>query len=288
MPTTSESRCDLTSQSRFGDPVIKHERLTVADLLACKGKRQLTQLFVRTLEEAAAAEAAGIDMVNLVESDWTPAMRAVTSKTFITVGLAYGVHATAEEYIRAAFAALNIGADAVYCAGGIDTIARMYAEGIPVCGHVGLIPTKCTWTGGFKAVGRTAQSAVKVWTDVQRLEEAGAFAVEMEVVPDRVATEISRRTSLLVISMGGGPGCDAQYLFAEDVLGTNTGHYPRHAKRYRNFSLEYQHLQKERVCAFQEFRRDVDTGGYPASEHCVHIPDEEFTAFLRQLPARST
>ena len=204
----------------------KLDRPTVADLLACKGKRQLTQVLVKSLEEAAAAEAAGIEMINLAGESFTPEYRAVMPRAFVTVGLEYGTYVTAEDYIRAAFSAMRTGADAVYCAASVGIIARMYAEGIPVCSHVGLIPSRCTWTGGYKAVGRTAQSALNIWHEVQRLQAAGAFCVEMEVVPDRVAAEISRRTAMLVISMGGGPGCDGQYLFAEDVLGINTGICP--------------------------------------------------------------
>jgi 3-methyl-2-oxobutanoate hydroxymethyltransferase len=264
---------------------LETNRPTVADVLACKGKRQLTQLLVRTPEEAAAAQAAGIDMVNLSEDHWTREHRDAMPQAFVTVGLTYGAHVTAEDYIRAAFSAMRIGADGVYSAASVETIARMHAEGIPVCGHVGLIPSRCTWTGGYKAVGRTANSALKVWSDVVRLEAAGAFAVEMEVVPDRVAAEISQRTSMLVISMGGGPGCDGQYLFAEDVLGTNTGRYPRHAKRYRDFTAEYSRLQLERIAAFGEFKRDVGAGQYPGPEHTVRIADSEFAAFLATLPS---
>ena len=261
----------------------KLDRPTVADLLACKGKRQLTQVLVKSVEEAAAAEAAGIEMVNLAGESFTPEYRAVMPRAFVTVGLAYGTFVTAEDYIRAAFSAMRTGADAVYCAASVEIIARMYAEGIPVCSHVGLIPSRCTWTGGYRAVGRTAPSAIKIWHDVQRLQAAGAFCIEMEVVPDRVAAEISRRTTMLVISMGGGPGCDGQYLFAEDILGINTGHMPRHAKRYRNFADEYERLQKERVAAFGEFKRDVESGDYPASGHVVRIHDDEFEAFLSQI-----
>lgn len=263
--------------------MVKHNRPTVFDLLSSKGKRQLTQLYVRTPEEAAAAGAAGTDMVNLAENYWTEEHRNAMPRTFVTVALRYGVHATAEDYIRAAFSAMRIGADAVYSAASVETIARMYAEGIPVCGHAGLVPARSTWTGGYKAVGRTADSAVKIWNNVRRLEAAGAFAVELEVVPDRVAAEICRRTSMLVISMGAGRGCDGQYLFAEDILGTNLGHYPRHSKRYRDFAEEYSRLQKERINAFLEFKRDVDTGLYPAPEHTVSIVDVEFEAFLREL-----
>ena len=266
----------------------KSEKPTVADLLALKGKRRLTQLFVRSVEEIEAAEAAGIEMVNIPENVWTPEHRAAAPRAFVTVGLLYAVHATADEYIRAAFAAMRNGADAVYSAASTETIARMYSEGIPVCGHAGLIPYRCTWTGGYKAVGRTAESAVKVWNQVRCLEDAGAFAVEMEVVPDRVAAEISRRTSLLTLSMGGGPGCDGQYLFAEDILGANTSHYPRHSKRYRDFTGEYRRLQRERIAAFGEFRADVQTGQYPAPEHRVAICDEELRAFMKQLPDMPT
>src|SRR5271167_2267882 len=76
----------------------------------------------------------------------------------------------------------------------LDTIAKLAAEGIPVVGHVGLIPARATWTGGFKAVGKTAASALHVYEHVKALESAGAVAAEIEVVPARVATEISKRT----------------------------------------------------------------------------------------------
>jgi 3-methyl-2-oxobutanoate hydroxymethyltransferase len=264
--------------------VIKDTRPTVADLRALKGKSVLTQILVRSLDEAAACAAAGVEMASVDETAWSAAYREVMPETFVTVGLLYGMHSTTDEYLRAAFKAIRVGADAVYCAASVETIGRMYAEGIPVVSHVGLIPTKRTWTGGYKAVGTTAASALKIWSDVQRLEEAGAFAVEMEVVPDRVAAEIGRRTSLLLLSMGGGPHCDCQYLFAEDVLGTHDEHYPRHSKRYHDFRTEYRRLQDLRVSAFKEFRDDVRSGKYPAPEHCVSIRDAELAAFVKALP----
>lgn len=262
----------------------KTHRKTVADLLAGKGRRQLAQVLVRSLDEAAAASAAGIDIISVDETDWSPAYREAAGDTFVTVGLLYGFHATAEDYLRAGFAAMRIGADAVYSAASTATISVMFAEGIPVVSHVGLIPSRRTWTGGFKAVGKTATSARSVYEATKRLEAAGAFAVEMEVVPDRVAAEISKRTSMLVLSMGGGAGCDCQYLFAEDILGSNDGHMPRHAKRYRDFASEYKRLQQERLAAFSEFRADVSSGAYPAPEHIVGISDDEFAAFHASLP----
>ncbi|HSU99805.1 MAG TPA: 3-methyl-2-oxobutanoate hydroxymethyltransferase, partial [Roseiarcus sp.] len=160
---------------------------------------------------------------------------------------------------------------------------RLAAEGIPVVGHVGLIPARATWTGGFKAVGKTAAEANQVYEHVKRLEAAGAVAAEIEVVPARVASEIAKRTSLILMSMGAGAGCDAQYLFAEDVLGYSRGHQPRHAKVYRDFRAEYERLQRERIAAFKEFCADVEKGAFPEEKHLVPIADSEFGAFVKGL-----
>jgi hypothetical protein len=175
----------------------KHNRMTVADLRALKGKRQMTMLFVDTLDEAAAAAAAGIDMLSIIEPVWSAAMREAAGDCFVQVGLIYGQHCTYEDYLRAAHAGLMTGGDAFYCAGSLETIAKLAAEGIPVVGHVGLIPARATWTGGFKAVGKTAKQAMQVYEHVKRLEAAGAIGAEIEVVPARVAAEISKRTSLV-------------------------------------------------------------------------------------------
>lgn len=180
---------------------------------------------------------------------------------------------------------MRAGGDAVYCAAGLSTVRRLREEGIPVCGHVGLIPSKATWTGGFRAVGKTVESALEIYRQVKALEEAGAFAAEIEVVPGEVAAAISAKTSLVMLSMGAGTGCDAQYLFADDVLGQNRGHYPRHAKVYRNFAAEYDRLQQERVAAFREYADDVRSGAYPEKGHLVGIEPAEFATFLERLGA---
>lgn len=262
---------------------MRSRRPTVADLLSMKGSRQLTMLRVTSLEEADAAQRAGIDLLSVPPSLLGPAFREAAPSCFAFPGLEYGDYVNADEYIRAAFIALKAGGDAVYCAAGLSIVRRMREEGIPVCGHVGLIPSKATWTGGFKAVGKTAASALEVWRQVKALEEAGAFAAEIEVVPEQIASEISRRTSMLMLSMGAGSGCDAQYLFAEDVLGANRGHYPRHAKVYRNFAAEFDRLQGERIKAFTEYAQDVRGGAYPARAHCVAIDGREYEDFLKAL-----
>ncbi|NCW69070.1 MAG: 3-methyl-2-oxobutanoate hydroxymethyltransferase [Marivivens sp.] len=260
-----------------------HKRLTVADIRALKGKRKLSMLFVDTPEEAAAAAAAGIDMLSIIDPVWTPEMREAAGDCFVQVGLLYGQLVTQEDYLRAAHRVMQIGGDCVYCASSFGTINAIADDGIPVVSHVGLIPSKATWTGGFKAVGKTAQSAMQVYEHVKALEEIGVFGVELEVVPDRVALEISKRTNLVLLGMGAGPYADAQYLFAEDVLGYTRGHKPRHAKTYRDFRSEMDRLQVERIAAFAEFKADVDTGAYPAADHSVTMKDDEYQAFLSGL-----
>lgn len=105
-------------------------------------------------------------------------------------------------------------------------------------------------------------------------------------VPDRVAAEIASRTQLVLLGMGAGPHADAQYLFAEDVLGCTRGHKPRHAKTYRDFNGELQRLQTERVNAFSEFRKDVDEGVYPSEHHSVGIDDAELEKFIDMIDPR--
>jgi len=262
-------------------------RPTVADLRAMKGKRQLTMLRVLTLDEAEAAERAGVDIVSIPPTlmldpryrDAAPSLFSMPGDNFYEIG-------TADDFVRWAFQLYKASADAVYCSASYATVKAMADENIPVIGHVGLIPSRKTWTGGFKAVGKTATSAMQILESVRKYEAAGAFGAEIEVVPVEVADEISRRTSLFMISMGAGTGCDAQYLFAEDVLGSNRGHMPRHSKVYRNFAAEFERLQSERVAAFKEYVADVESGAYPGPRHLVRMAAEELELFRSELSRR--
>lgn len=257
---------------------------TVADLLADKGKRQKTMLRYFSLEEAAAAEAAGIDIASVPDDilfharyrELAPTVFSMTGRTHLEAG-------TPDDYLRWAAEAMNRGADAIYCSGSFDTVEYLANEYIPVVGHVGLCPARATWTGGFRAVGKTAESAMKLMRDVKDYEAAGAFAVEIEVVPEEVASEITKRTNTLLWSMGAGPGCDAQYLFANDILGYTGGHIPRHSKIYRDFAAEYARLQQERIDAFEAFAADVASGAYPEDKHLVRMDPAELDAFRERL-----
>lgn len=275
--------------------VTKNTRPTVADIRAMKSRGQkISMLYVTTLEEAAAADAAGVDMLSIEGRFFSPEMRAAAGRCFVQVGLPYGGWgtfegrplATAEDYLRAAFHFAAMGGDCFYCAASHDIQKTLCDNHVPIVAHVGLIPSYITWTG-FRAVGKTGQEALKVWQQVKQLEAIGCFGAELEVVPDKVGAFISKNTSMIMLGMGAGPGADAQYLFAEDVLGHTQGHKPRHARTYRNFAIEYERLQNERVAAFNEFIADVNSGAYPAPEHNVPIADEEFARFVNQAEAGS-
>lgn len=260
------------------------KRPTVADLRAMNHKRQLTMLRVMTLEEAEAAEKAGVDIVSIPTDlildpryrEAAPTLFSMTGENFYEIG-------TADDFVRWAFRMYKASADAVYCSASYATVKRMADEAIPVIGHVGLIPSRATWTGGFKAVGKTAAAALQVFEAVKQYEAAGAIGAEIEVVPVEVAEEISRRTSLILLSMGAGAGCDAQYLFAEDILGSNRGHMPRHSKVYRNFAAEYDRLQAERIAAFKEYVADVNSKAYPEEKHIVRMKPDELSKFLKAI-----
>ena len=261
---------------------------TVADLRARKGKGQMTMLRVTSLDEAAAAELAGIDVVSVpFEVCGHPEYRTVAPTLFSMTGQTHLQAGTPEDYLRWCGRAIEAGADAVYCSAGLGTVKFLADEFIPVVGHVGLVPARATWTGGFRAVGKTADSALALYQECRAYEQAGAFAVEIEVVPPEVATAISARVGLLLWSMGAGAGCDAQYLFTCDLLGDHKGHIPRHSKVYRNFAAEFDRLQAERTAAFREFVADVNSGAFPAPEHLVAMPPEELAAFHAALRDRA-
>jgi 3-methyl-2-oxobutanoate hydroxymethyltransferase len=266
------------------DAAVSRRLPTVADLRAAKGQRQMTMLRYFTLDEAAAAETAGIDIASVPpEVLFHPRYRHVAPSIFSMTGHTHLTAGSADDYLRWSGDAIERGADAVYCSGSLQTIAHLAREYIPVVGHVGLVPSRATWTGGFRAVGKTADQAMALFHQVKALESAGAFAAEIEVVPPAVATAISARTSLLLWSMGAGAGCDAQYLFANDILGYTEGHIPRHSRVYRDFRAEYARLQAERVAAFTEFAADVTTGAYPEDRHLVAMPLDEFETFMDRL-----
>ena len=258
-------------------------KLTVKELLELKGVRQISFVQVAQAEEAIAASTAGMDMVGTGFRSETRDFASLIPETHFQFGLAWGKHATAEEALREAMQAMEAGAESIYCGMSPQVVEVLAREGVPVIAHVGLVPPKATWVGGMRAVGRTATQATDVFQASRAFEAAGAFALEMEVVPAKVAAEITKRISILTISLGSGQRCDATYLFSADLLGEHRGHFPRHARAYRNFAAERDRLQQERIAAYQEYIDDVSKLRFPGAEHSVSIAENEFDKFLNSI-----
>jgi len=257
---------------------------TVKDLRDAKGKRVLCETLPFSVEEAAAAEEAGIDTMKVrfdpKNPDSAKAIRAAAPNTFMAFSVPLLAAATADEAVRLAYDAMAIGADAIMCQWSPRFIEAAREAGIPVQGHAGLVPRRSTWTGGLRAVGKTLDEAVWVYNEIKALENAGAYAVEVEVIPEALLVEITKRTSLLTSSIGGGAGGDIQFLFADDILGNNPPPYPRHSKQYRNIHKMKQEMQAERVGGFKDFIEDVRSGGFPAKEHVIKASDTLVDDFL--------
>ena len=257
---------------------------TVKHLQDLKGKTVLTETMPFTANEAAAAEEAGIDTLKVKFDPANPAsaveLRNAAPHTFMTFCIGLTKVVTAAEAIRAGYDAMDIGADGIMCQWGPELIQAVSHAGIPVEAHAGLVPRLSTWTGGLRAVGKTVDEALWIYRQIQAFEEAGAWAVEVEVVPADLLAQISRRTKLVTSSIGAGSGGDIQFMFAEDILGNHAPPYPRHTKQYRNLFKMEQAIQHERVAGFRDYIEDVKSGKFPGPEHVVKAPEGLVDSFL--------
>jgi len=270
---------------------MSRKKLTVYDYLQCKGKRQLSVMFVHSEDEAAAAEEAGIDMIctshdapqfGIYNSfDELKRIRKAAPTCFMQSGGAVRV-ASEYEAMKLSHKYLDIGADVIY--GGnwsYKWIRALRDEFVPINSHVGLVPGNATWIGGFVAQGKTADKAIRILEHTLELQDAGVIGVELEVVPPKVAEVVTQKVDIMTLSMGSGSGCDGQYLFANDVLGYTKGHIPRHARIYKDFKKEHEKLQRERVDAFKSFHEDTINKKFDDPKITVGIEDKEYEKFLK-------
>lgn len=178
-----------------------------------------------------------------------------------------------EEAIRNAGRFLKeAGCDAVKLEGGrrmAATVGAIVSAGIPVMGHVGLTPQSASQLGGYRVQGKDAATAQDLIADARALEEAGAFSIIVEAVPDRVAARITEAVKIPTIGIGAGPGCDGQVLVLHDLLGLTQGPAPRFVKRYSDLAAEI-------VRALRAYGREVRDGSFPGREHSYKIPDREW------------
>lgn len=260
---------------------LTQRNITVADMHKAKGKRKLTQVNPGTKEEALACVEAGIDMF-ICGGGQMPAVREGAPHTFLTVGVSLAQFPTDDDSQREAFRLLEDGADAIYTPRRPEFVRLLADEGVPVMGHLGLVPRFSTWVGGLRAIGKTADEAMELYDKVRRLEDAGAFSVEMEVVPAEVMEEISKRTNLITVSLGSGRGADVMYLFMQDICGDNDAP-PRHAKAYGNLGELRRQMQDVRVSSVKAFQDDVVNGNFPEAEISVKMKNKELDEFRERL-----
>ena len=250
---------------------------------AKKTGRTYTEIRTSDLNEALAAAEAGVDIIMCMKEDLEILRPAVPDVFLVAANYLDQPHiSNPDQAVAAGFELMNLGADAVYSGMSMDCVAAMSREYIPVIGHIGFVPYRATWIGGTRAVGKTADEATKVYEAALAYEDAGAFGVEIEITPEEVTKRINDDTDLVLASMGSGVAT-IQYLFATDVLGTNTGHIPRHAKVYGNIGEEEARVQQLRVEAFKGLVDEVTSGAYPAPQHNLKMKDGEFDKFMQAL-----
>ncbi|WP_350333238.1 3-methyl-2-oxobutanoate hydroxymethyltransferase [Coralliovum pocilloporae] len=255
--------------------------VTIADLQAGKGKRKFTETTAFTPDEALAAQEAGIDTLSC--NAWDIAeVRKAADTIFMTGALPYTDYISADDILKGAIETLEAGADMVYTCRGLHIIEMLAKEDIPVMAHAGLVPRKSTWVGGLRAIGRTAEEGMALYQSVKDIENAGAAAVEIEVVPEETLAAINPLTSLITFSIGAGSGGDVMFLFQEDICG-ETENPARHVRTYGNLKRLKDQMQQERIAALTAFREDVERGGFPGDDVSVRLKPEEHDRLQEML-----
>ena len=226
---------------------------TVDDLLKTKGKQKLIQTTAINSSESQAANEAGFDML-LCKSPLIKDVRLGAPNIFLTATIDLSNFVTESDILKEAFRAMKEGADQVYTARGPHIVELLAKEEIPVMCHLGLVPRKSGWKGGLRAIGSTAEEAFELYSKFKTMENAGAFSAESEVIHEQVMTEITKRTSLLISSLGSGWNGDIIYLFQNDICGEEEK-IPRHARAFGNIFKLKQKIKDERILALKNLKK---------------------------------
>lgn len=161
------------------------------------------------------------------------------------------------------------GAQAIKLEGGVsvaETVKRIVECGIPVMGHIGLTPQSIHQLGGHKVQGKTPEAAERLLKDARDLEQAGAFAVVLELVPAPLSRLITQKLSIPTIGIGAGPDCDGQVQVISDLLGLFSDFVPKHAKQYAKLAGTIK-------TALADYIAEVKAGKFPTAEHSSTIDE---------------
>ena len=200
------------------------------------------------------------------------AVKRATERAMVIADLPYGTyHVNADETVRNALKLMKYGgAEAIKLEGGrnrVDLVKRLVDEEIPVVAHIGLTPQSVYKMGGYRVQGRTADEAKRLIEDAKMLEEAGAFAIVLELVPREVAEIITGELEISTIGIGAGAECDIQVLVLHDLIGMTFGRLPRFVRQYAN-------IRDVMTEAIQNWSGDVKSGAYPNDKESYGLTAE--------------
>ena len=206
------------------------------------------------------------DTVPVTVEDLLPMVRAVSRSTIrplVVADLPFGSYQESpQQALRSAVRFLQAGAQAVKLEGGARVVAQvslLVESGVPVMGHLGLTPQSVNTLGGYRVQGRGG-AGDQLLADALALQEAGAFALVLEVVPSDLAERVTKELTIPIVGIGAGAGCDAQVLVWTDMAGLTPGPGPKFLKRYAE-------LRTTLSDASRAYADDVRAGSYPGPEH---------------------
>jgi 3-methyl-2-oxobutanoate hydroxymethyltransferase len=211
----------------------------------------------------------------------THAVTRVVRRALVVADMPFGSYQIGEDQAvaNAIRFVKEAGADAVKLEGAGRTLTRIsgiHDAGVPVMGHVGLTPQSVKLLGGYKARGRTAAEARRIFDEARALERAGCFAVVLEAIPAPVAAHISHALKVPTIGIGAGPTCDGQVLVWHDLLGLTSGHLPRFVKQYADLAATIR-------AALETYAAEVRNGTFPEAERTYSMPEQELARFESQM-----
>jgi 3-methyl-2-oxobutanoate hydroxymethyltransferase len=200
------------------------------------------------------------------------AVRRAVQRALLVADMPYGsFHTGADDAVRNALRLVKEGgAEAVKLEGGhkrVQLVKRLVDEEIAVMGHIGLTPQSINKLGAYRVQGKTASAARQLLDDARALEDAGAFAIVLEVVPREIANLITQSVSIPTIGIGAGAGCDIQVLVLHDMLGLSFGKLARFVRPYAN-------LHEVMTEAVTRYADDVRNGSYPSDSESYALPAE--------------
>jgi len=258
---------------------------TVSDLQALKGSDQkLTMSNPGNATELRACVDAEIDLLAVPESD-IEAFREIAPNHFMGVGSIWAQFGRSEEILDHAFDMMRKGADMYYTVRSYDVMEMLAKEGIPVQGHIGLIPTFSHWCGGLRGWGRTADEAIEIYRTLKRMEDVGVFAVEAECIAEEVLEAVNEKTSVVTVSLGSGMAGDAIMSFVADICGEDSEEDspPKHAHAFGNLARLHKQVYDERVAALSEFHSEITKKKFPYADTNITMHDSEKDKFLEAL-----